>query len=192
VVEVELAPGKYRRLQHMSATTFWSPDGTPISAADFIRRLYGDLPSLFEDEETLRELWGRPDTRQGLLNSLAEQGYGTKQLEDISRLVDAENSDLFDVLAYIAFALPPLSREQRVATHRERLFSDYDYRQHEFLNFVIDHYIQDGVGELAQDKLPQLIELKYQTPTDAIAELGSVENIREAFIGFQSRLYEPA
>ena len=79
-----------------------------------------------------------------------------------------------------------------MATHRERLFSDYDYRQREFLNFVIDHYIQDGVGELAQDKLPQLIELKYQTPTDAIAELGSVENIREAFIGFQARLYEPA
>lgn len=192
VLVIELAPGKVRQLQHMSATTFWSPDGKPMSAADFIRQLYGDLPALFQDEETLRELWSRPDTRQGLLDSLAEKGYGAEQLKDIGRLVSAENSDLFDVLAYIAFALPPLSREQRVATHRERLFSDYDYRQREFLNFVIDHYIQDGVGELAQDKLPQLIELKYQTPTDAIAELGSVENIREAFIGFQARLYEPA
>lgn len=62
VVEIELAPGKYRQLQHMSATTFWSPEGKPISAADFIGQLYGDLPALFQDEETLRELWSRPDT----------------------------------------------------------------------------------------------------------------------------------
>ncbi|MDR5901638.1 EcoAI/FtnUII family type I restriction enzme subunit R [Halomonas icarae] len=189
VVEIELAPGKVRQLQYMSATTFWSPDGTPISAADFIRRLYGDLPALFQDEETLRELWSRPDTRQGLLDSLAERGYGVEQLKEIGRLVDAENSDLFDVLAYIAFALPPLSREERVAAHRERLLSGYDYRQREFLGFVLGHYIQDGVGELAQDKLPRLIELKYHTPTEAIAELGSVEHIREVFIGFQERLY---
>lgn len=190
VIEIELAPGKYRQLQHMSATTFWSPDGKPMSATDFVRRLYGDLPALFQDEETLRELWSRPDTRQGLLDALAEKGYGTEQLEEIGRLVDAEKSDLFDVLAYIAFALPPLSREERVANHRERLFADYDYRQREFLSFVLGHYIQDGVGELAQDKLPRLIELKYQTATDAIAELGSVENIHEVFIGFQARLYE--
>jgi type I restriction enzyme R subunit len=94
------------------------------------------------------------------------------------------------VLAYIAFALPPISREERVANQRERLFADYDYRQREFLSFILDHYVQNGVGELAQDKLPNLIQLKYQTPSDAITELGSVENIREVFIGFQARLYE--
>ena len=91
---IELAPGKVRQLQHMSATTFWSPDGKPMSAADFIRQLYGDLPALFQDEETLRELWSRPDTRQGLLDSLAEKGYGAEQLKDIGRLANAENSDL--------------------------------------------------------------------------------------------------
>ncbi|SEM21885.1 EcoEI R protein C-terminal domain-containing protein [Halomonas daqiaonensis] len=163
-----------------------------MSATEFIRQLFGELPTLFQDEDELRRLWSRPDTRQALLDTLAEKGYGTQKLKEIGRMVDAEKSDLFDVLAYIAFALPPLSREERVASHRDRLFSDYDYRQREFLGFVLDHYIQDGVGELAQDKLPRLIELKYQTPTDAIAELGSVENIREVFIGFQARLYESA
>jgi type I restriction enzyme R subunit len=140
----------------------------------------------------LRRLWSRPDTRQALLDTLAEKGYGTQQLKEIGRLVDAEKSDLFDVLAYIAFKLPPLSRVERVASHSDRLFADYDYRQQEFVRFVLDHYINEGIGELAQDKLPRLIELKYQTPSDAIAELGSVENIREVFIGFQARLYESA
>ncbi|MGE4533045.1 EcoAI/FtnUII family type I restriction enzme subunit R [Halomonas sp.] len=191
VVEIELAPGKFRRLKYITVTSFWDPDGTPISAADFIRRLYGDLPALFQDEETLRELWSRPDTRQGLLERLADKGYGSEQLRDIARLVDAENSDLYDVLAYIAFALPPISREERVASHRSQLFAEYDYRQREFLSFILDHYVESGVAVLAQERLPNLIQLKYQTPTDAIAELGSVENIRDVFIGFQARLYEP-
>ncbi|MCA1771070.1 MAG: DEAD/DEAH box helicase family protein [Halomonas sp.] len=190
VVEVELAPGKFRQLQHMSATTFWSPDGKPMSAAEFIRQLFGELPALFQDEDELRRLWSRPDTRQALLDTLAEKGYGSERLREIGRLVNAENSDLFDVLAYIAFDLPPLSRVERVASHRNRLFADYDYRQQEFVRFVLDHYINEGIGELAQDKLPRLIELKYQTPSEAIAELGSVENIREVFIGFQARLYD--
>jgi hypothetical protein len=45
---------------------------------------------------------------------------------EIRRMVDAEKSDLFDVLAYIAFALAPITREERVDTHRERIFSNYD------------------------------------------------------------------
>lgn len=85
-----------------------------------------------------------------------------------------------------------LGRLQGAEQRTRADIADYDYRQQEFLGFVLDNYIQDGVDELAQDMLPRLIELKYQTPADAIAELGSVENIREVFIGFQARLYEPA
>ncbi|XKG46269.1 hypothetical protein LG312_13275 [Halomonas sp.] len=119
VVEVELAPGKFRQLQHMSATTFWSPDGEPMSSADFVRQLFGELPALFHDEDELRRFWSRPDTRQALLDTLAEKGYGNQQLKEIGRMVDAEKSDLFDVLAYIAFKLPPLSRVELIARRRK-------------------------------------------------------------------------
>ena len=102
----------------MMATTFWSVDGRPMSAAQFITRLFGDLPELFKDEDELRALWGQPDTRKALLESLSEKGYGDEQLSEIRRMIDAEKSDLFDVLAYIAFALSPITREERVNTHR--------------------------------------------------------------------------
>ena len=132
-VKVKLADGKERTLQHMSATTFWSPDGKPISAAEFVKRLYGELPELFRDEDQLRELWGNPETRKALLAGLEEKGFGVEQLREIGRMIDAENSDLYDVLAYIAFSLAPVTRAERVDSHRERVMQGMDYRQREFL-----------------------------------------------------------
>lgn len=138
----------------------------------------------------MRALWSKPGTRKGLLTGLEEKGYGLEQLAAISRLIDAEKSDLFDVLAYIAFALPTVSRKERVEKRRERIFEPYTDKQQQFLCFVLDQYINQGVGELDQEKLPNLLKLKYHSTGDAIAELGSVPEIRNVFIGFQEHLYE--
>ncbi len=189
-VKIKLADGKERTIQHMMATTFWSVDGRPMSAAEFITRLFGDLPELFKDEDELRALWGQPDTRKALLESLSEKGYGDEQLSEIKRMIDAEKSDLYDVLAYIAFALPPITREERADAHREQIFSLYDHKLQAFLDFVLSQYVKEGVGELDQAKLPHLLELKYRAVSDAAAQLGGVAQIRDAFIGFQRHLYD--
>jgi type I restriction enzyme R subunit len=188
-VKVKLADGKERTIQHMSATSFWSPDGKPISAAEFIQRLFGELPALFADEDELRAVWGRPDTRRKLLEGLEEKGYGVEQLAEVGKLIEAENSDLYDVLAYIAFNQPPVTRAERVDSHREAIFHGHDYRQQDFLRFVLDHYVARGVGELSPDKLPHLIELKYHSLGDAVRELGPASDIREVFVEFQQHLY---
>ena len=162
---------------------------TDSEAAEFVERLFGDLPELFREEDELRELWGRPDTRKVLLASLAEKGYGDDQLSEIRKMIDAEKSDLYDVLAYIAFALAPISREERVITHRHKACAGYDARQREFLDFVLDQYIKEGVQELDDEKLPDLLELKYDAISDAVDQLGNVGKIREVFVGFQKHLY---
>jgi type I restriction enzyme R subunit len=188
-IKIRLADGKERTIQHMVSTTFWSPDGKPMSAAEFIERRFGDLPALFRNEDELRRLWSRPDTRSALLEGLAEKGYGADQLAEVTRVIDAEKSDLFDVLAYIAFALPPISRHERVETRKTRIFARYPDKQQEFLDFVLEHYVRQGVGELDQSKLPHLLELKYHAVGDAVAQLGSVAKIRDVFVGFQEHLY---
>ena len=190
-IKIKLADGKERTIQHMMATTFWSPDGKPMSAAQFIERLYGDLPELFKDEDELIALWSKPDTRKKLLAGLEEKGYGREQLTEVRQLIDAEKSDLFDVLAYIAFAFAPVTREERVNNHKDRIFERYADKQQQFLSFVLGHYIAQGVDELDQEKLPGLLELKYHSVGDAVAELGSVAEIRDVFIGFQEHLYAP-
>jgi type I restriction enzyme, R subunit len=189
MIKIKLADGKDRAIQHMMSTTFWSADGKPLSAEEFIMSLFGDLPELFKDEEELRKLWSLPDTRKALLGGLADKGYGNEQLAEVSHIIDADKSDLYDVLAYIAFAQAPISREERVNTHKDLIFEHYADKQQEFLDFVLGHYIQQGVGELDQAKLPHLLELKYHAMADAVAALGSALDIREVFIGFQEYLY---
>lgn len=189
MIKIKLADGSDRVLQHKMATSFWSPDGKPMTAAEFVAKLFGDVPELFKNEDELRGLWSRPDTRKALLEGLAEKGYGNDQLTEISRLIDAEKSDLYDVLAYIAYAAAPISRRERVIAHKSLIFLQYVGKQQEFLDFVLEQYIKEGVRELDQDKLPQLLELKYNDIRDAVSNLGSVSDIRAVFIGFQQHLY---
>jgi type I restriction enzyme, R subunit len=188
-IKIKLADGKERTLQHRMSTRFWSPDGKPMTAAEFVERLFGEIPELFKNEDELRALWSRPDTRKALLEGLAEKGYGSEQLIEISRLIDAEKSDLYDVLAYIAYATEPISRSDRVITCKSLIFSRYVGKQQEFLDFVLTQYIKEGIDELDRTKLPQLLELKYHDVRDAVAELGSIATINEVFIGFQQYLY---
>ncbi|NJL19601.1 MAG: DEAD/DEAH box helicase family protein [Leptolyngbyaceae cyanobacterium SM1_3_5] len=188
-IKIRLADGKERTLQHRTATIFWSPDGKPMTAAEFVERLFGEIPALFRDEAELRTLWSRPDTRKALLEGLGEKGYGDEQLTEISRLIDAEKSDLYDVLTYIAYASTPISRRERVMIHKSLIFSRYFGKQQEFLDFVLEQYVKAGVRELDQDKLPHLLKLKYHDVRDAVADLGSVNDIRKTFIDFQEYLY---
>lgn len=113
-----------------------------------------------------------------------------EQLTEISRMINAEKSDLFDVLAYIAFALAPITRLERVDARKGAILSRYDGKLQAFLNFVLAQYVTQGVGELDQEKLSELLQLKYHTIDDAAERLGGVPVIRDTFIGFQQYLYD--
>ena len=189
--KIKLADGKERTIQHMMSTTFWSADGRPMSAAQFLENMFGALPEFFKNEAELRAIWSKPDTRKALLAGLSEKGYGRDTMTEMQRIIEAENSDLFDVLAYVAFALHPQTREARSDQAKVLIHSNYSDKQRGFLEFVLAQYVKQGVDELDQEKLSPLLKLKYQNAiSDAVADLGSVEEIRDAFTGFQRFLYE--
>lgn len=190
-VVIKLADGKARTIQHISATSFWGPDGRPLSAAEFIQALFGKAPELFRDEDELRRLWGAPETRKALLASLAEAGFGMEPLREMARIIDAPDSDIFDVLAFVAFALPPLSRAQRVKTRKAAVLDGYDTQLSTFLDFVLGQYVKQGVEELDQDKLPRLLELRFASVSEGAQTLGGVAKVREAFLEFQGGLFTP-
>lgn len=187
--KVKLADGKERTIQHMVATTFWHPDGTPMSAHQFIESLFGNLPEFFKNEEELRALWSDPKTRVKLLEGLASKGFGTEQLAEMQKIINAEKSDLFDVLAYIAYASAPLTREERANRAKVVIHSEFTPNQQAFLNFVLAHYVEEGVGELDLGKLSPLLLLKYRSLPDAMTHLGKPEEINRVFTGFQKHLY---
>jgi type I restriction enzyme R subunit len=141
-------------------------DGKPLSAAQFLETLLGVLPEFFKDEDELRRLWSLPDTRQKLLKNLAEKDFGSEQLAEMQKIIHAENCDLFDVLAYVAFAAEPLSREERAAAAKAATVAEFTSKQQAFIDFVLAQYVKQGV-----------------------AELGRPEQVRGMFVGFQRHLY---
>jgi type I restriction enzyme R subunit len=188
---VKLADGKERTIQHMMATTFWHSDGTPMSAQQFTELLFGKLPEFFKDEAELRAIWSVPETRKKLLQGLAEKGFGREQLAEMQKIIDAEKSDIFDVLAYVAYALPTQTREERAARAKVIISGHFDAKQQIFLDFVLSHYVRVGVEELDQEKLTPLLHLKYNDSiSDAVADLGRPEEIGKVFVGFQKYLYQ--
>jgi type I restriction enzyme R subunit len=191
-IKVRLADGKERQIRSMVATSFWSPDGRPMSAQQFLESLFGAIPSYFRDEDELRRLWSVPSTRRELLARLAERGFGSDQLAAMQKLVDAEHSDIFDVLAYVAFTTAPRTREERAERAVARIRGVYSDSREAFLKFVLEQYVRLGVDELDDSKLSSLLRLRYRDALqDAIADLGQVGEIRELFLGFQHTLYSP-
>jgi type I restriction enzyme R subunit len=189
-IKVKLADGKARNIQSMTATTFWSADGRPMSAAQFLEVLYGSLPEFFKDEDELRRIWSAPDTRKALLLGLADKGFGKEPLNEMQKIIEAENSDLFDVLAYVAFAAEPVSRAERAAAAKAATVAEFTDKQRAFVDFVLAQYIKQGVEELDQDKLSPLLKLRYKNAlADAFADLGKPDQVRRVFVDFQKHLY---
>jgi type I restriction enzyme R subunit len=189
-IKIKLRDGKEREIQHMISTSFWSADGKPISAEDFLNNLFGELPKLFTSEEELRTIWSNPTTRKILLEKLDDAGFGKEELATLQKLIDAEKSDIFDVLEYVFNSeIQPMTREERVAAAEATIFAILNEQQKEFIEFVLRKYVETGVGELDQDKLPLLLTNKYQSLEDAKAILGDVKNISSLFIEFQKHLY---
>lgn len=189
-VKVKLGNGKDLDIQHMVSTSFWSADGKPISADEFLHNLFGKLPEFFKSEDELREIWSNPVTRKSLLEKLDEAGYGKDELASLQKLIDAEKSDIFDVLEYVFNSdIKPITREQRVASSQSEIFASLGNREKEFIEFVLNRYIETGVEELGEDKIATLLTNKYQSLEDAKEILGDVPKIRSIFFGFQKSLY---
>ena len=186
---IKLSDGKTRQIQHMMATSFWGADGKPMSAAQFLESLFGVLPEFFKDEDVLRGIWSQPETRKKLLEGLGERGFGLPILTEMQKIIDAEQSDLYDVLAHVAFALPTLSRNVRATEATTRVHKMFADKQAEFIDFVLGQYVKQGVEELSQEKLKDLLELRYQSIHDATQVLGKPNEIRQLFVDFQQYLY---
>ncbi|MCE5330658.1 MAG: DEAD/DEAH box helicase family protein [Bacteroidales bacterium] len=186
---VNLSDGRTRQIQHIKTDFFWNADGKPISAQDFLEKMFGQLPNFFSDEEELRKTWSDPYTRKVLLGKMADVGYDDEVLKKVQTIINAENSDLYDVLEYIAFAKEPIERVQRANTAQVHGYIGLNEKQKEFINFVLAKYIESGVNELSVENLPELLKFKYGTAMDGIRELGDIQITQNTFVGFQKYLY---
>lgn len=188
-IVVKLSDGSVRRIKYIASTTYWSPEGKPISAQEFLERLFGDLAGIVADEDQLRAVWSDPDNRERFLEQLSDRGYDRDRLDDIRRLVDAPDSDLFDVLSYILFTNPPKTRNERADNVRKEGLRQTAEETKALLLAILAAYEERGESELRTKKLGTFLTARYGSVSEGKARLGGLDAIKTAFRDMQGTLY---
>jgi len=186
---IKLADGKARKIKYIASTTYWI-DGKVVSVAEFLEHLFGDLSELIADEDQLREIWSDPDNRERFLSQIADRGYGRDQLNDIRQLVDAPDSDLFDVLAYILYTRDPKTRHDRAEAVRRGPLEGATDDMRQLLLGILRAYEEGGEDELSTKKLGHFLTARYGSVSEGKAALGGLGGIRSAFLDLQRDLYK--
>lgn len=190
-IQIKLGGGRQVTIEDKGTNFYDNASGKPISAKEFIERLIGNAPNFFKTEEELRRIWADPLTRKELLARMAKRGYDEQAFDKIKSILNAENSDIFDVLQYVVYANDSIqTRQERVNEHKILIFPNYDSRQNAFIEFVLQQYIDHGVSELSDERIAALVNLKYGTPANAEVKLGKMSQIRHVFCDFQQYLYK--
>lgn len=190
-ITIKLADGKERKIKYIAPTTYFSHDGKMISGQEFMDQLFGDLGDLVKGEDELRKIWSDPETRVQFLKVLADRGYDAGRLEDMKRLIDAPNSDVFDVLAYVKFTLAPQLRSQRAEAARQTGLTGFEGEMRSFLDSVLSAYEIHGVDELALTKIGDFLKVRYGGTNGAKRALGEMPKIKQAFTEIQTHLFAP-
>ena len=186
---VRLADGKAREIKYTVDTKFYM-DGKPVSPQEFLEKLFGEISELFADEDDLRRQWSDPRTREALMMGLAERGFEEEKLQALKQLIDAEDSDVYDALRYIAYAKEAMTRSERVGIVREYYLEQLDDGERSFVDFILETYEKSGEKELFMKNLSPLVRLRYRTMADAVAQLGSPDEIVQDYLELQAELYE--
>lgn len=188
-IKISLSDGSVRDIRYLSTTTYWSADGRPMAAQQFLEQLFGDLSGLIRNEDELRRKWSDPKTRVDLVQQLSDRGYDAEKLDEIRRMVSAENSDLFDVLAYILYQSDQKTRSERAEAARPDVDALDNRDLQALLVSVLSAYEERGYEELRMDKLPEYLTARFGGVSEAKKKLGELGVIRAAFLKVQEALY---
>lgn len=191
-LEIRLADDRILKIVNVE-TRYIDENWKPVSATDFLQKLIWQLPDLYQNEEQLRTLRANPETREKLLEKLASMWIDSEQLESLKKMFEADDSDIFDILAHISFNSDIKKRVQRVAYVKSTkiVFDHYEnLKAQEFLNFVLEQYAEHWIFELQRNNLGKLISLyKQWTISDMANIFWWNEKLKEAYYELQEGLF---
>lgn len=185
---------KLSKLRELTLYTNWDEriqfGDELLSIEQYIQRLFGTLPHFLDGEEDLRQRWSQPDTREQLLDVLAQSGFPEDKLEMTRNLLQLEKCDMLDVLAYIAYNTTPIDRQRRAEILKKQAQAKFTAAQQEFVDYIMELYVRNGFKELSAENLPTLINMKYHSATDALNKLKmQPQQVREFYLNMQQILY---
>ena len=173
-------------------TTYVGTDGKPLHTEDYLALLVGILGKYYDDEKALREIWSSPTHRKDLLGKLQDMNIDDSQLNDLKQIFDAEDSDIYDVLAHLSFNQNIKSRSERVLSveHSSFIQKYHNEKAKQFIEFILERYKKDGVKELEEDKLSDLAKLSGIGSVKEVAlNFGGIAQMRDEYFQLQREIY---
>lgn len=166
-------------------------DGTKLQTVELTAYTGRMVRAMFTNVDKLREKWSREDERRVIAEALHEKGI---DLDALAAEVKRSDADPFDILSFLAFDVPLLTRRQRAEMARrgkEDLFSRYGKEAEAILLELLDKYIEHGIEQL---RLPHALDLppidRHGTPVEIIDKFGGVENLQDAIKTVQNLIYQ--
>ena len=171
-------------------TTYVGDDGKPLKTTQYLELLIGVLGKFYNDENGLRDIWSNPTNRKELLNKLKDMNIDESQLEDLKQIFEAQNSDIYDVLAHLSFNLDIKTRSERViAVENSKFIEKYhNEKAKEFIEFILVKYKKYGSKELDENKLSKLIDQSGFDKKLLKQSFGAF-NIKDEYFGLQREIY---
>ena len=190
-LRIKLSNNTIQEFQIMESTKFYSPSGEIISAETFIKSLYEIIPRFFDNEKELKHIWADSLTRKGLLDRLAEEGVSLESLITIQKVISSEETDIFDVLEYFAYNKNPLPKSKRAELVRQNLYNKLTDKQQEFIEFLLDSYLEKGHEALTSQNMSQLLKIKYNSLQDGLLQIGTPSQELSILLNkVQNEIYE--
>ncbi len=184
-IRVQLAEHRVVFMDQMIETLYFDASGKPVTPEQFLKDLFNKLPDFFTDEDSLRRIWSNQDTRNKLIDELADRGFDLEKLLTLRDAFKADDSDVYDLLRFIAFDKEIIARKERVKNADLTFAQNLDEKSRDFVDFVLAQYEQKGFEDL---DLTGLLNLKFGN-VSIVDEMGGVDKVKQNFESIQEAIY---
>jgi type I restriction enzyme, R subunit len=171
------------RIQYMDS------DGKLITGSlkDYTRQ---KVRAQYQTLNAFIDKWNSVDKKQAIVDELTEQGI---LLENLKEAVGKE-MDIFDMICYIAFDQPSLTRAERAKqVKKQDVFTQYGEQARKVLEALLDKYADEGIENIEDIKVLKVNPFdKFGTPTEIIKLFGGKQQYFKALTQLEYALYQAA
>lgn len=132
--------------------------------------------------------WNTTERKEAIIAELQDQGVMVEALYDA---VDKQK-DLFDLICYIAYDQPPLTRKERANNVKKRnYFGKYGNQSKKVLEALLDKYADEGIINMESMEVLSVNPFDaFGSPLEIVNEFGSKEDYLLAVKELEVELYK--
>lgn len=134
--------------------------------------------------------WNEADKKAAVIAELRNHDIIAEELEQEIK----KDLDLFDLICYVAWNRPPLTRKQRAENVKKRdYFTKYGEKARDVLNALLEKYANEGIENIEDLSVLKLEPLKqFGSPPEIVKIFGGKSQYISALRELTSELYKIA